>query len=83
MIKLKDKIQKDFIKETTKSTDIGYIITKFKYAGHLAREGTSKWNYKATVWTPYEKKRRGRPAMRWREGTERTVGYGWMDRGSP
>ncbi len=57
-IKLKDKIRKDFIKETTKSTDNGYIIKKLKvkYAGHSAREDNSKWNYKATVWTPTTKK---------------------------
>ncbi len=46
---------------------------------HLAREGNVKWNYKATVWTPYDKKRRKRrPAMRWIEGIERAVAYGWM-----
>ncbi len=38
--------------------DIGYTIKKlkFKYIGHMVREGGEKWNLLATEWVPYDLK---------------------------
>ncbi len=50
-VKIKDKIRLNCIRGKTKCKDKGYTITKlkFKYAGHMAREGSKKWNYKTMV----------------------------------
>ena len=73
------KIRNRTLKEKIGTVDIGYVITKikYKYAGHLARTNGTKWHKATTEWTPYEKRKRGRPAMRWRDEICRRVGTKW------
>ena len=79
-IRKKEKITNTHVRKITKIRDIGYMMkkSKFTYAGHMMRGNPEKWNYKTTVWTPYNRKRRkGRPGIRWREEISGRVGTKW------
>lgn len=81
-VKLRDKITILDILNTTKSEDIREKIIKIKlnYAGHLARRGNDEWQKIVTEWTPYDRKRkRGRPAKRWRDEIIRLMGIKWTN----
>ncbi len=53
---------------------------KFKYAGHLAREETKKWNRVAIDWITYDQKyRKGRPATRWVDEIIKKVVPRWVN----
>ncbi len=74
-VKIKDKLCLNYIRGKTNCKNMGYTIIKlkFKYAGHMAREGSKKWNYKTTVWTPYDKKRKKVVHLeRWHHYSSRT-----------
>lgn len=60
-IRLRDKIKSKDIRITT-NRDIGYIPKKlkFKYAGHMMRAKDDRWSYRISVWTPYDRKKKGR-----------------------
>ncbi len=67
-IRLKDKVKNEIIRKQTGAKNIGYIIKKLKlkYAGHMIRNNSEKWNLKCTLWEPLDRKRkRGRPVTRW------------------
>ncbi len=68
-IRLKDKRSIQDIKNTTKTKIIGV-----NYAGHLARASDSKWNKIATLWTLIERKRTGRPQIRWLDEVGKVAG---------
>lgn len=80
-VKLLDKIENSKIKEMAQTRCMGYICKriKMKYAGHMAREKNyEKWNLALTTWIPFENKRKkGRPAMRWVDEIRKIVGPQW------
>ena len=81
-IKLIDKFKNREIKDRAQTRCIGYICKKIKmkYAGHLAREkNPGKWNLALTTCIPYENKRkRGRPAIRWVDEIKKVTGPQWI-----
>ena len=66
-VKIKDKINISKILKITKSVDIwsNLKLSKFKFAGHIARSSHLNWAKRLTEWTPYNFKRnKGRPPVR-------------------
>ncbi len=79
-IKLKDRVSKVKMKERLNAIEIGYLIKKlkFKYVGHMARGDVEKWNFRTTVWVPYDlKRKKGRPGIKYIDEIMRAVGPNW------
>lgn len=79
-IKRTDRIENTVIRAKTKMKDIASVtrLLKLKYAGHMMRENWEKWDKKVSVWVPYDKiRKKGRPAMRWRDEIRRELGLNW------
>lgn len=80
-IKRKDKISNTSIRNRTKIMDCRYKCKKlkFNYAGHVARgEGGDRWERKVLEWTPRGQKRKvGRPKIRWEDEIIRHSGIAW------
>ena len=62
--------------------DVGYKIkkSKFKYAGHVIREGgeENRWAKRLMEWQTYEgRRRKGRPKMRWSDELMKRLGTTW------
>lgn len=74
----KDRMRNVEIRSRTGTWDITTVIRKLKieYAGHLVRnKNEERWGKKATIWVPYDKKRkRVRPALRWEHDIVQRVG---------
>ncbi len=75
------KITNEEIRKRTGARDISEITRKLKwrYAGHLARLQKDTWAKKVLEWYPVgEKRRRGRPARRWRDELVGEAGITWQ-----
>ena len=76
-----DRIPNERIRERTRIKDVIETTNEMKgrWAGHVARMANDRWAKLTTEWTPREDKRsRGRPKRRWRDGIEGKVGVTWM-----
>ena len=73
-ITYKDRRTNIWVRERTKLIDIIYTVRKMKWswAGHINRLKDNRWTSRATTWRPYDRKRRrGRPAKRWRDDLDK------------
>ena len=69
-ITLKDKIRNEDLRRKTKVKSIASVCCrlKWKWGGHVMRQGNFKWTTQITKWIPRQQKRRkGRPRRRWKD----------------
>ena len=79
-VKLVDKVKTMDIFAKTGAKRVGVVAKKLKYkfAGHMIRDQTTKWGRTLTTWVPHMGKRhRGRPITRWEDEMRRFFGNTW------
>lgn len=80
-ISLRDKIRNKEIRERTKVRDVmeEIAVKKWRWAGHIARQDSSRWTLRTLQWTPRDTKRsRGRPQRRWVDDIREIAGKNWL-----
>jgi Reverse transcriptase (RNA-dependent DNA polymerase) len=80
-ISLKDKIKNEDIRRRTKVRDVIEEIAakKWRWAGHIARQHSSRWTLRILQWRPRETKRsRGRPQRRWVDDIREAGSKNWI-----
>lgn len=79
-IKLKDRVKLSIIRARSKC---GRVVKKVKqqkwrWTGHIMREGLEKWTKDLIEWYPRgHKRKRGRPTLRWSDDLKRIGGVDW------
>ncbi|CAG4999579.1 unnamed protein product [Parnassius apollo] len=75
-IKLRNKIKLTNIRSKTRVTDVAHTVKKlkWKWAGHMIRNGKEKLTKNFTVWYPRDgKRRKGRQKLRWENDIKQTA----------
>ena len=49
-VKLEDRIRNTTFRQRTRVTDIVQCVTKWKWAGHIARMKDNRWTIRSTEW---------------------------------
>ena len=78
--KRRDKVRLENIKNKTKFKNIQtvYKTLKWKWTGHMLREGIEKWTRQITEWYPRDGKRnKGRQTKRWEDDLKKIAGPEW------
>lgn len=79
-VKRRDKVRLEHIKRKTKFKNIHtvYKSLKWKWTGHMLREGIEKWTRLVTEWYPRDSKRsKGRQTKRWEDDMKKIAGPEW------
>ena len=59
-------------------TDTKFYNGLRHWCGHMRRYENSRWAKQIESWNPEEKRKRGRPKVRWRDDIEITGGCLWQ-----
>ena len=79
-ITIRDKKRNTWIRQQTEVEDvIAHIkLSKWRWAGHLARRSDGRWTKLTTLWKPETgSRRRGRPHARWQDELVNATGGRW------
>ena len=74
-------IRCDRIRNETNLTDAlkHCLVSKWKWAGHIARVKDKRWSQRVTHWAgPTGKRKIGKPKKRWVDNITSTAGENWM-----
>jgi hypothetical protein len=76
---MKDRIQNTELRRSgMEDADSRAHLTKWRWAGHIARMDQERWTYAATVWDArFGGRSRGQPRPRWAQEFEMAVGAHW------
>ena len=88
-VTLRDRVRNDEIRERM-GIGLSIIDTieskRLRWYGHLRRMGDDRWPRRIFEWNPIQRRKRGRPRTRWKDGVEASMGQrdleedDWLDR---